>query len=115
MNPYSTSLTKTVSATEAKSRFGAVIDWATDNNEVLVESNGNPKVVIMSYSRYQEVSKAEDEQRRAQALETLRALRSQVQERKPKLTEDEAEKLSDRFVREVVEEMVKEGKIQYEQ
>lgn len=104
---------RTVSATEAKSRFGTMIDWATkDNREVLVESNGTPKVVIMSYDRYQEVSRAEEEKKRREALENIRSLRKAVQEQST-LTEAEAEEVADRFVREVIDEMFEEGKLTY--
>lgn len=45
---------KTVSASEAKNRLGAIIRWVVQNeDEVIVESRGEPKVVVVPFSEYE--------------------------------------------------------------
>ena len=105
---------KTVTASEAKNRLGALIRWAlTNEDEVIIKSRGNPKVVIMPYQQYQTVIEMREQAQRRQALAQLEALREQIQDRKA-LTEKQATELADRFTREVVEELVEEGKIKYQ-
>jgi prevent-host-death family protein len=107
-------MSKTVSASEAKNRLGALIGWVLENrDEVIVESRGEPKVVLVPYGEYEEIQKIKEEIRRRQALAKLAKLRDRVRSRNEKLKEEEAQALADRFTREVVAEMVQEGKIQF--
>lgn len=106
---------KTVSASEAKNRLGAVLSWVQDNqDEVIIESHGEPAVVVMSIAEYEKVKILKEQERRTQALEQLRRLRSEVQARNKDLTPEEGDALADRFSHEIVEDMVSEGKIRYE-
>jgi prevent-host-death family protein len=107
-------MSRTVSASEAKNRLGALIGWVLENrDEVIVESHGEPKVVLVPYSEYEEMQKIKEEVRRRKALAKLEKLRDRVRSRNNTLKEEEAQALSDRFTREVVAEMVKEGKLQF--
>jgi len=106
---------KRVSATEAKINLGAMMDWTVmENDEVIIESRGNPKAVLVSYPIYQEVQKIQEAVRREQALAELEALAATIQERAEALSPEEAEEKADRFVREVVQEMVADGQISYQ-
>lgn len=107
---------KTVSASEAKNRLGAVLSWVQDNqDEVIIESRGEPAVVIMAYTEYEKVKALKEGERRNEALQKLRALREQVRARNQDITTDEqALQIADRFSHEMIEDMVKEGKIQFE-
>ena len=107
---------KTVSANEATSDLGSVVEWVLENgDEVIVESSGEPAVVIMPYNHYEKVKDAVVKERHRQALERLRKLRDEVRARNTDLTDDEADALADRFSREVVEDMVREGKIRFQE
>ncbi len=107
-------MSRTVSASEAKNRLGALIGWVLENrDDVIVESRGEPKVVLMPYGEYEEMQKIKEEVRRRQALAKLEQLRDRVRSRNEKLKEEEAQGLADRFTREVVAEMVREGKLQF--
>ena len=107
---------KTVSASEAKARLGSVIEWAVqEQDEVIVESHGAPKVVIMAFDEYQKVKLLREAQRRQEALEQMRQLRARVQERNQDLTHQQAEQLADQFTQEVVAELVTEDKIRFEE
>ncbi len=108
-------MTKTVTASEAKNRLGALIRWALSHKqEVIVKSRGEPKVVIMPYPAYQAVVEMREQARREQALDQLKKLRRQVQARNQDLTEAQASQLADRLTRETVEEMVQEDKIHHQ-
>ena len=106
---------RTVSASEAKTRFGTIADWAAEaQDDVIVESHGQPKVVIISFEEYQRVVVLREEARRRQALERLRSLRDRVRARNQDLDEEGAVAWADDLTREVVREMIDEGKIRYQ-
>jgi PHD/YefM family antitoxin component YafN of YafNO toxin-antitoxin module len=105
---------RTVSASEAKVRFGAIAHWAVESNDdVIVESYGEPKVVIISFGEYQKMSALREEARRQSALMRLRGLRDRVRARNQDLDEGQATLLANRFSKEVVAELADEGKISY--
>ncbi|MCC7022308.1 MAG: type II toxin-antitoxin system Phd/YefM family antitoxin [Thermomicrobiales bacterium] len=85
---------KTVSATEAKNRLGALIgDVAGGEGDVIIENHGRPRAVLISYDTYQELLDAREKQRRQEALAALRALREQVRARNQDLDEAAADAL----------------------
>ena len=105
---------KTVSASEAKVKFGSIMDWAEQNkDEVIVESRGKPKVVIVAFAEYEKLAELREQYRRRIALARLEALAETIQARNQDLSEEEADALADQFTREVVEEMIAEGQIKY--
>jgi prevent-host-death family protein len=107
---------KIISASEAKNRLGSVVSWVLENqDEVIVESRGAPTVVIMTYKEYEEIKALKERERRQQALERLRKLRDDVRARNQDLTDEEADALADRFSHEVIEDMVREGKIRFQE
>ena len=106
---------KTVSASEAKNRFGAIVDWAVESqDDVIIESHGAPKVVIVSFEAYQEIERLREAARRQEALARLQRLRDQVVARNRDLTQEDADALGDRFSREAMADMAQEGKIAYQ-
>lgn len=105
---------RTVSATIAKNRLGALIDWVVrSKDEIIVESRGEPKVVLISFAGYEQIRRIKEQVRRREALAKLEELRQKVNVRNEDLSEQEAEVLADRFVRDVIDDMVKEGRIRY--
>ncbi len=106
---------KTVSASEAKNRLGALIGWCLQNkDEVIVENRGAPKVVLMPFAEYEQMKEIKEEARRRDALAKLRGLRDRVRARNQDLREEEADALANRFSREIIEDMEEEGKIEFE-
>ncbi len=106
---------KTVSASEAKTQFGSIMSWTTEcKDDVIVESRGRPKVVIIPYEEYQRLLTLREAARRQEALAQLERLREKVRARNEDLSEEAAASLADRFTREVVEDMAKEGRIKYQ-
>ncbi len=105
---------KTVTATEAKTNFGAMMDWTvTEKDQIIVQSHGQPKAVIINYNEYTRFAEMKEKERRQQALKDLEALREKVRARNQDLTDEQADYLADRFVRDVVQDMIAEGKIKY--
>ena len=86
-----------------------MLKWAVENQEeVVVESHGRPKAVILSYTEYELfLSLREKEQRRA-ALQRLQGLAAANQSLNQDLTPEEAEELADEVVRETIERMAEE-------
>ena len=106
---------KTVSASEAKSQFGSLVEWTVENkDDVIVESHGRPKAAIISFEEYQRFAALREEARRREVLAQLESLRERVSARNADLSPEEAEQLADRLVRDTIQEMIAEGKIRYE-
>jgi len=44
----------TISVSEAKNKLSALLKWAVENqDEVVIESRGRPKAVILPYAEYE--------------------------------------------------------------
>jgi len=105
---------RTVSATEAKTAFGSLVDWAaTTKDDVIVESRGRPKVVIVAFEEYQRLSELRERARREEALARLEALRERTAARSADLSADEVSELADRVTREAIRRLIAEGKVRY--
>ncbi len=106
---------RTVSATEAKNRLGAVVDWVVQNHdEVIIESHGAPRVVIMSVEEYTQLQIMKEQARRLELVARLERLRDRVRARNTDLTEEEADAIADRLTRDAVQAMIDDGRIRYQ-
>lgn len=106
---------KTISANEAKNRLGTWLGYVSEqNDEVIVESYGKPKAVIMSIAEFEQVQELRDQKRRADALQQLRALRAEVSARNRDLTEEQIEELANRMSRGMIDHMAAKGKLVFE-
>lgn len=106
---------RNVSTTEAKNQLSAMMRAVAENDdEVVVQDHGRPRAAIISMRAYEGLQEWREQERRRQILAEMRELRARVRARNQDLTPGQAEELADRFVREVVEEMVAEGKIRFE-
>ena len=95
---------RTVSSSEAKSRFGELVKWTTENGEqVIVKLYGEPAAVLMSYREYEEVEKLRKREQKRKALEALDALRAEARRQNPNLGAEEAYRLAG-FSEEVTQE-----------
>jgi len=104
--------TKTLSSNEAKQQWGSVMSAVSnDGAEVIIESHGKPKAVVISYDEYQGLQQLREKQRREAGLAELQAISELVGDRNNDLSEEQIEELADRFTREVFDELVREGKI----
>lgn len=103
-----------VSVSDAKARLSGYMEWVVESDEgVVIESHGAPKAVLIPYKTYQQFIVWQEEQRRRQALAELQQLAQRVAARNQDLSASEGEALADRFARDVIEEMIAEGKVRY--
>ena len=106
---------KAVSAAEAKNRLGSLLGYVADEgDEVIVESHGKPKAVIMSYAAYEQVRELRERQRRADALARLRALQERVSERNQDLSFAEAEAIAEDVSQEALRRLAGRGDVVFE-
>lgn len=106
---------KTVSVSEAKNQLSAVLDWAVENSdEVVIESRGEPKVVILSYAEYKEFLAFREQARRREALRQLEMLAEQIWAQNADLSVEEAEELAEELSQETMQRMIKEGKVRFQ-
>lgn len=67
----------------------------------------------MSDSEYEKIQALQEQARRQEIWERVEALRREISARNQDLTEKQAEELADRFTRDVIADMVGEGKIKF--
>lgn len=97
---------KIVSATEVQNNYGAMAQWAKENQDaVIVENRGKPANVIISYDDYQETQRLREQDRRRKAVERMEAIRKRIAARNTDLTDEEIYRLAG-FSEEVIPEMI---------
>jgi prevent-host-death family protein len=109
--------TKTLPASTVQNNFGAIVKQVRDGEykEVVVENRGEPVAAIVGVEELKELRELREQKRRQEALEKLRALRTKVQAQlKHPLTEKQVAEIADRFSRELIEDLAKEGKVKFE-
>jgi len=105
---------KTMTSDGAQQGWGTVIDEASEpDTAVIIESQGKPKVAVISYAEFLEFRNFKEQQRRASLLRKLDALESRYGNRNTDLTSEQAAELADRFTRESIDELIAEGKIAF--
>lgn len=101
---------RTVSSSEMQNNFGAMLQWAEENNdEVVIERRGKPAGVIIAYEEYKEVMRLREQERRRSVFARMEAIRKQVAARNPDLTAEEAYRLAG-FSEEVVQQTLASDK-----
>ncbi len=107
---------KTISVSEAKNKLSAMLKWAVENqDEVVVESRGRPKAVILPYAEYEMFQSLREKERRQAALQRLQELATANQALNQDLTPEEAEEIADEVTRETIERMAAGDKVTFTQ
>ncbi|HEX8221141.1 MAG TPA: type II toxin-antitoxin system prevent-host-death family antitoxin [Chloroflexia bacterium] len=103
---------KTVTATDAKNKFGSLVNWVVENgDEVIVENHGQPAVVLVPVSEYEGYKAFREAERRKRLLAELTELRERVRKNNPDITTDEqAFEIADEIVRDAVDSLIAKGK-----
>ena len=104
---------KTVSATEAKIHLGTLLEWTSTRDEVIIESRGRPRAVLISVEQYDELRRLREEERRRDALARLDALAESLRDANRDLSEEEALRLADQGVRDAIGAMEARGEIRF--
>jgi prevent-host-death family protein len=93
--------TKVISATEAKNRLGSYLKAATQHGDaVVIESRNEPAAVLISYSEYQQLRKAQEELAEKEFLDQFDRIMAEQAERNRDLTPEEADEMAIRAVQE---------------
>jgi prevent-host-death family protein len=95
------SRTRTVSSNEAKQRWGAMMKAVNEGEDVIVESHGKPKAVVISPEAFEELRQAREAAKRQDALRWLREFEERQMERNKDLTPEQVEEIAIRAGREV--------------
>lgn len=105
----------TVSATEAKNRLGALLaDVSERHDEVIIESHGRAKAVIVPVDLYDEMSEMRDLRGRKEALDQLFKLAETISARNQDLTEEQAIAIADEIAHEAVDRLADKGLVTFE-
>lgn len=79
-------MTRTVSASDAQSRLGAILKWAEEHRDgVIIERRGKPAGVLISYTAYEELEKLRKQEAGRRALAELQAIRGQIAAQNPEI------------------------------
>ncbi|MBK9944500.1 MAG: type II toxin-antitoxin system Phd/YefM family antitoxin [Kouleothrix sp.] len=114
MNTGTTS--KTISTAQAKAKLSEMIGLvASAEADVIIESHGQPKAVLISVAAYDEMQELRKQQRRAQALERLRAAREAIRARNSDITtDDQAEQVAEEFSQEFIQMLKEKRGVRFE-
>lgn len=106
---------KIMSSNDAKQRWGSVLGYVADHaDEVIVESHGKPKAVVISVAAYEEFEALREQRRRAEVLERLRRLHERVAARNQGVSEEEESEFAERLSHELIDAMAARGDIVFE-
>jgi prevent-host-death family protein len=107
-------MARTITATEAKNRLGSVMRRVqSDGEPVIVESRGEPAVVISSFQDFEELQRFREEQRRQEAIAKLRELKRKLDSQLPPMSDEEVDRIADEITREAIDNLAKKGKIRF--
>lgn len=104
---------RTVSSNEAKQHWGAMMRAVNEGEDVIVESHGKPKAVVISPEAFEELRQARERQRREEAMRLLHEIEASYDGRNDDLTEEQIEALANRAAHEIFEELAAEGKLRF--
>lgn len=86
---------KIISATEAQSNFGAILQWAEENKEdIVVERRGKPTAAILTYEEYQALIALREQERKRRILDEIREIRRQVAAQNQDLSAEDVYRLA---------------------
>lgn len=108
---------KTISSTEAKAKFNAVVTVvANEGASIVIETHGEPKAVLVPYAEYRETQEMKDKIKRIEAFERLERVRKEVSARvnQAGVSEEQRDQIAVQFSRDLVSEMAHEGKVNFE-
>src|SRR5689334_6736954 len=92
-------MTKTISAPDTSASLDTAMDWVNDNPEPLVlERDGQPQAVLLSFEEYEQLQAFKEEARRQAGLVQLWQLAARIRQQpppppKPPLSPEEQEAL----------------------
>lgn len=103
-----------MSAREAKAHLDSLLDQSNDRfDDIIVERDGEPRAVIVSFAEYQAVAELRQARHQEQVISELEQIRASVAARNEDLTAEQVDDLANRFSREMFEDLEREGRIRF--
>lgn len=109
-------MSRTVSAAEAKNRFGAILQAAREGEEIIVARHGKGDVAIIPARDLEDLHAFREKQAREDALRRLRELQDEIAEANQDLdmSEEDVEALAEDISREALQRLVDRDEISFE-
>jgi prevent-host-death family protein len=105
-----------VSASDAKKNLGSLLSRVRTNDEaIIVENRGAPTAAIISIAEFDMLKELKERARREEALQELRKLRAELDERQKDLTQEEADAIVEEISRDVWEAVLSKTKLRFEE
>ena len=104
----------TVTATDAKNRFGEMLSRVTKAGEaVIVERQGRPNAALISIEEYRELRELQERRRRQEALLQLEAARRRIAASLGHLTDDEIDQIANEIRHDVHQALIEKGHVRF--
>lgn len=107
-------MVSTINASVLGDRIDDLLERVSDEREVILEREGQPRAVLITAQTYDELQQLRAERRRREAGDRLEALREQIVARNRDLTAEEADAIARRAVSEAIESLADRGKLVFE-
>ncbi len=106
----------TIPTDEIAERIGELLSRASHGEDVILERDGQTQAVIMSAAAYEDVRRLRDRdaERRRLAGEELFRLRERISARNMDLSEEQADEIADRAIRDAIDSLVERGDLVFE-
>ena len=106
---------KSMSSNDAKQQWGTLMaSVSRDGDEVIVESHGKPKAVVVPVAAYEELTALREQHRRAEALRRITELQQRLALDNAGNSENEEIEFAERLSHELIDDMAARGEITFE-
>lgn len=107
---------KTASVSETRQQLSSFLNWIKDSREdVIIQNRGKAAAALIPFTDYELLQEARQRRRRQQAIEELERIALEVSERNKDMSREEAEKIADEITREAIDNLVKQGKVKFQE
>jgi|GEM_PF-645974 len=105
----------TVTATDAKNNLGSLIGKVALHGEsIIVERQGKPRAAIISMDEYRQFRLLQEQERRREAIATIRRIRDEVSERNKDLTPEQIEAFANSVTNDAMNNLIVKRGITFE-
>ncbi len=106
---------KTASVTETRQNLSSFLAWIKRNqNDVVIQNRGHAEVVMIPIDDYALLQEARERRRRAQAVQELKKIAQEIGARNEEMSEDQALETADQISREAIDNLVRKGKVTFQ-
>ena len=108
-------MTRTVPATTAKNTLGELLRGVRENGEnVIIEIRREPVAVLVTASDFAELQQLRKERMQREAIEEINQILSEQAERNKDLTDEQAQALVDRAIKDIREDRRRRSRVSVE-